>query len=207
MSCLRGHRRRLRQRLYRSVMPVATSLTAVFALAQPVVAQTEPALARGARLRVVIPAVDGQPERYVPGALVRLAGDTVVLLTGWGPAGPDTLVYALAEGGGRRLERVAGSYGHGGTGAALGAVFGALVGGVVASVTWQPCTQQGPFACLLYPSRGVRTAAGVVRGAAGGALVGLVIGRAVRTETWEPLRTAGVRLGIAPRAVGISLAL
>jgi len=200
---------RLRQRLHRSVISVATTLTTVFALAQSLVAQTDSTLARGARVRVVIPALDGQSVRYVPGALVRLAGDTVVVLTGWGRERPDTLVYALGEGGGRRLERLTGSHGHRGTGVALGTAFGALAGGVIGVVTWRPCTPPGSDACFfpgLYSSREMQTAEGVLLGALGGALAGLVIGGVVRTETWEPLRTSGIRVGIAPGAVRISLA-
>lgn len=210
MFSLIGNLSGLRQRLHRSVIPVATTLTTLFALAQPLVAQTESSLATGARVRVVIPAVDGQSKRYVPGELVRLAGDTVVLLTGWGTVGPDTLVYALGEGGGRRLERLTGRHGHRGTGVALGTAFGALAGGLIGAATWRPCTPQGSDACLFSTlisnsSREMQAAEGVLLGALGGALAGLVIGAVVRTETWEPLRTSGIRLGIAPGAVRISL--
>ena len=198
-----------RQRLHRSVISVATTLTTVFALAQSLVAQTDSTLARGARVRVVIPALDGQSVRYVPGALVRLVGDTVVILTGWRTVGADTLVYVLGEGGGWRLERLTGSHGHRGTGVALGTAFGALAGGLIGVATWRPCAPQGSDACFfsgIYSSREMQTAGGVFLGAVGGALAGLVIGAVVRTETWEPLRTSGIRLGIAPGAVRIRLA-
>ena len=191
-NCLAG----LAQAVLRSVVQVATSLSVIFALAQSAAAQTEPRLAEGARVRVVIPAAHGQSQRHVTGTLVRLTGDTVVIRPGG--------VIALNEG--RRLKRFVGSRDHGRKGAAYGAGIGALMGAVIGAVTWQPCTQTGWFACFMYPSQGMQVAGGAILGAAGGALVGFLIGRSIRTDAWRPVHTGGVGLTVAPGAAGISLA-
>jgi hypothetical protein len=203
----------LKRGVHRSAFLVA-SLSLLFALAQPLPAQTDLNLAKGARVRVLIPAGDGQPERYVFGSLVRLEGDSVVIVT-WGPlptagviAGdprsPKTTIIALDRG--KRLEGIVDSRGHGGTGAALGAVLGALVGEEIGRASWRPCTQTGFLACWMYWSKGEQAAGGAILGGAGGALLGFVVGAGIRTETWGPLHTAGVRLAVTPHAVGISLA-
>ena len=182
---------------------VAMILSTLCAFAPAAAAQNAAPLGKGARVRVVIPAADGQPERYVAGSLVRLEGDTVVLASGGlALAG----VQTVALGRGRRLEVLASSHGHGGKGAVLGAAFGALAGVVVGAATWQPCPQQGGFACIVYPSQGTQMAGGAILGAAGGALVGLVIGASIRDARWVPLETAGVRVAVAAGAVGISVA-
>jgi hypothetical protein len=193
---------------------LVTSLSLVFAVPLPLPAQTDPNLAKGAHVRVLIPATAGQPERYVFGSLVRLEADTVVIVT-WGPmptAGvttgdprsPATSIIALDRG--KRLEGIVDSHDHKGTGAALGALLGALVGEEIGRSSWQPCTRTGFLACFMYPSKGEQAAGGAILGGAGAALLGLAIGAGIRTETWGPLHTAGVRLAVTPHAVGISLA-
>ncbi len=149
-------------------------------------------------MRVVIPAVEGQPQRHVTGTLVRLTGDTVEMMPGG--------VFALNEG--RQLEHFVGSRGHGGKGATVGAVLGALTGAVIGAATWQPCTETGFLACFMYPSQEVQAAGGggAALGALGGALVGFVIGKTVRSESWRSVRAASIRLTVTPTAAGISLA-
>jgi hypothetical protein len=202
----------LKRGVHRSAFLVA-SLSPLFALAQPLPAQTEPTPTKGARVRVLIPASDTLPERYVFGSLVRLEGDTAVIVP-WGPlptAGvttgdprsPKTSIIALD--GGKRLEWIVDSHGHGGTGAALGALLGALVGEEIGRASWQPCTQTGFLTCWMHLSKGEQAAGSAFLGGAGGALLGLAVGAGIRTETWGPLRTAGVRLAVTPHAVGISL--
>jgi hypothetical protein len=146
-------------------------------------------------VRVVIPAADGQSQRYVTGTLVQLTADTVVIAPGGAvPLNEDW-----------RLEQSVGSRGHGGKGAALGAVIGAMTGAVIGAVTWQPCTETGWFACFMHPSQEAQVAGVAVLGGAAGALVGFVIGKSVRTEAWQVVYTGSVRLAVAPGAAGISL--
>ena len=196
MSCLNNCRAGFTQAVLRSVVQVAMSLSVLCALAQSAAGQTETRLAKGARVRVVIPAADGQSQWHVTGTLVRLTGDTVVIMPGG--------VVILNEG--RRLERFVRSRGHGGKGAAFGAVIGALTGAVIGAETWQPCTQTGWFACFMYPSQEVQAAGGAILGAAGGALVGFAIGSSIRTAMWRAVHTRRVRLTVAPGGAGISLA-
>ncbi len=196
MSCMNNCRAGLAKAVLRSVVQLATSLSLLCAMAQSAAAQTEPRVAEGARVRVVIPAADGQSQRRVTGTLVRLTGDTVVMMPGG--------VVALNEG--RRLERLVWSRDQGGKGAVIGAVIGAFTGAVIGAVTWEPCTETGWFACFMYPSQELQAAGGAILGAAGGALVGSMIGRLIRTETWRPLHAGSVSLTVAPRAAGISLA-
>lgn len=178
---------------------VAALLAALCAFAPVAVAQAVPPLAKGARVRVVTPAADGQPARHIIGSLVRLQGDTVVIAA-------DSLVSSVVLDGGRRLEVSTGSYRNAGKGAALGVVFGALTGGAIGAVTWEPCTD--PISVIFFcfgHARMVQAAAGAVLGVAGGALVGLVIGASIRTETWAPQQTTGVRVAVTPRGVGLSV--
>ena len=106
---------------------VTMILSVLYGFAPVAAAQKAAPLGKGARVRVVIPVADGQPERYVAGSLVRLEGDTVVLASG---------ALALA---------------------------------------------------------GVQT-------------VALLIGASIRDARWVPLETAGVRVAVTARAVGISVA-
>ena len=191
-NCLAG----LAQAVLRSVVQVATSLSVIFALAQSAAAQTEPPLANGARVRVVIPAADGQSQRYVTGTLVRLTGDTVVIRPGG--------VVALNDG--RRLEQFVGTRHHSGSGAVLGAILGTFTGFVIGAATWQPCTQTGFLSCLVHLSKGERQIIYGLLGAAGGIAVGSVIGSLIRTDAWRSVHTGGIRLTVAPAAAGISLA-
>src|SRR6266849_5912470 len=172
------------------------SLGILWTLLPIAAAQTAPPLGTGTRVRIVIPARDSQPERYITGSLVRLAGDTVVVAPGGlGLAWARTV--ALDDG--RRLEVVASSHGHGGKGAALGALIGGVTVGFVAGVTSHPCSGFCPV------DKGTEALGGAFVGAAGGAIVGMLIGSSLRDETWVPVRTAGVRVALVPRGVGISL--
>jgi len=159
-------------------------------------AQTAPALTKGIRVRVVMPAADSQPERFVTGSLLRLERDTVVLWTG------DT-TQTIALNGDRRLEALARGNGHAGVGAGIGAVVGALAGGVIGAATYPKC--EG-WDCIGDPGPVAGWAAGAFVGAGGGALVGLVIGSAIPSETWVPVQTADVHVTMAHGAVGINLA-
>lgn len=198
--------------LHRTVKPLILSLSAACWSIAPAVGQAQRPPAVGARVRVVLPAGGGQAQRHVYGRLFRLGGggggggeDSVLILTGDFGARQDTLAFALSEGG-PRLERAVAGRGHGGTGAILGGLVGAVAGGAIAAASYRPCTQQGLFACLMYPSEQAQTAAGAVLGGAGGALVGLLIGSSIRSETWAPVRGAGVHLMIAPGSMGLSVA-
>ena len=91
---------------------------------------------------------------------------------------------------------------HAGKGAAVGAVAGIVTGGLVAAFTWTPCSG---WACLMHPDMGTATVLGAVAGLLGGVAIGTIVGAADRGE-WEPVRTAGLQVTVAPRAVGVSLA-
>ena len=191
--------------LRHAVKALVTTLSAVCALITPVAGQTEPPPAVGARVRVVLPAVDGHAERYIFGRLFRLGGDSVLLLTGAFGARQDTLAFALSESG-PRLERPVAGRSHGRGGAALGAVVGALTGAAIGSAAYRPCTQPGFFACIAYPSQSEETAAYAVLGGVGGALVGLMVGSFIRSETWVPVSDVSAHIMLAPGVVGIRLA-
>lgn len=180
----------------------AVTLAVFCTLPDVAAAQTAPAIARGARVRIVIPAEPGQPERHIVGNLVRLEYDTAVIAS---PGLPLTGARSVAIDGGRRLEVLTGSRGRGGRGAAVGGVVGGVAGALVGGFTWEPCEGEGFFDCLMYPTQGSQVMGGAVLGVAAGALVGLVIGSSIRTETWAPLRTAGVRIAVTPRTAGLSL--
>ncbi len=194
----------LLQMLRRTAMRLAVTLSAVCTLVQVAAAQTEPVLIKGTRVRVLIPASDSQPEQLITGSLLRLEADTVVIWTGGSMASPETKSIALARG--RRLEVPAKGRGRGKAGAGLGAVLGTLTGAAIGYATWRPCTEQGWLSCITYPSQGEQAAGYAMMGTAGGALLGLVIGSSIRSETWAQVSTAGVRVAVAPGAVGISLA-
>ena len=93
-------------------------------------AQSVLGLSKGQRVRIMMPAVAGQRERYITGNLIRLERDTVVVVTDSREV-PETLSIAIGEGRGRRLEVGGVRRAHGGKGAALGAVLGILAGGMV----------------------------------------------------------------------------
>jgi hypothetical protein len=184
---------------------VVMGLIAAGTPAAPAAAQGDSLPAIGSRIRVVFPAANGQPDRYVVGRFVRLVGDSVVLLKGEGglAAREDTATFSL---GGRHVERQVASRGHGGTGAALGSVLGAIAGGAVGAASWKPCHQTGLFACMWYPSQSGQTTAGAVVGALGGALLGWMVGTSIRESIWAPVRNAGMHLTLTPRGIGIGIA-
>lgn len=162
-------------------------------------AQTASPLAKGARVRVVTLGTDGRPARRITGDLVQLQGDTLIIADG-------DHAFPVVLDGERRLEVRTGSRGNGKEGAALGALVGGLTGAVIGAATWEPCTETGWFACFLHPSQDVQAGAGALLGVAGGAVIGLLVGAANRTETWAPRQTAGVRVAVSTRAVGVELA-
>jgi len=188
------------RRASRTTIKLVSGLAVLCGIVPVAAAQSALPLSKGTRVRVVIPAIGAQPERQISGTMVRLQNDTVVIWTG-AIARPESVSLALETG--RRLEALA-SHGHGGKGAAVGALMGALTGAFVGAATWQACTG-GALACIASPTQGEEAAGAAIVGAAGGALLGLVIGTSVRTETWVPVQTAGVRVAVIPRGLGISL--
>ena len=143
-------------------------------------AQTAPLLTKGASVRVVIPAAEGRPARYVSGSLVRLDNDTIVLNVAPSLALPELVRYGLNDGL-QVEERVTGP-GHGGTGAAVGALVGVVAGAAIGAGTWKPCTGFCPG-----DSPGTAAAGGVLIGGVGGAILGWAIGSSIRSATWKPV--------------------
>jgi len=96
------------------------------ALAPALDAQTEPEPAKGSRVRIVMLTPFGGSNRYVPGALVRLGGDTMILAVG--TALKDTAVYQLGPNSPWRLERLVNRRGHPWEGVLLGTLAGVAAG-------------------------------------------------------------------------------
>jgi len=189
----------------RRAMRVARVLVSLCALSRVAAAQTAPPpLAKGARVRVVVPAGTGQPERTVSGGLIRLQGDTVVIRADRSGA-PESIVLN----GERRLEAGVMGHRHAVQGVAVGAGLGALTGAGIAAATWRPeppgvCRQS---LCIdLFPSRGYAALFGAAIGVVGGAVVGLIVGISTRDVQWVRVETAGISIAVTPRGVGLSAA-
>lgn len=189
------------------MLPSAIQLVIGFAAlrggASVAAAQTSPPVRTGTEVRVFIPAPAAAPERQITGRLVRLQNDTVVIWTRWGLALPDSVRVVLD--GGYRLEALAASHGHGGTGAAIGAIVGAFTGAAVGRSSWRPCTPRGLFGCIMYPTQGEQIWMDAMLGSFGGALLGLGIGSLIRSETWVPVHRAGIGVAIEPRGLSVRL--
>lgn len=158
---------------------------------------SEPALAKGMPVRVVVPATNGQPETRISGTLFRLQGDTVTI--GVGQSGASR---SIALNGGWRLEAVARGASHGGAGAAVGAIAGALAGAGIAVATWHRCSG---LECIGYFSTTQQALIGAGIGVPCGALLGFILGRAIRTEEWVPVETAGVRIALGLGGLSASI--
>jgi hypothetical protein len=177
------------------------------ALAQVAAAQTAAPLAKGTRVRVVVPAEGGQPERTVSGGLLSLQGDTASIWPDDSQGLPALAPEKHVLSGGRRLEVVAGTRGHAGDGFLLGTGIGALSGALIGFATFEPCVSTGFLSCMMAPqSRTAAAGMGAALGGVGGALLGLVFGAFNRTENWVPVRTAGVHVALTPRGIGLSMA-
>jgi len=154
---------------------------------------------RNERVRVVFPATATQPQRHVVGHLQRHTGDTVIIARG-------LVLDTVALSGGRQLQTVVGSHGHGWRGAGYGFLAGSVVGGIIGSATWTPCTDTGFLACMMYPSQGEQTVGGAILGGLLGGLIGGAIGAGTRTEVWGTVPLAGARVSITASGVGVHLA-
>ena len=151
---------------------------------------------RNDRVRIVFPATAAQPQRFVAGYLQRLTSDTVILARGM-------VLDTVTLNGGRQLQAVVGSRGHTWTGVGLGALSGGIVGGVIGASTWQPCTDTGFLACLMYPSQGAQMAGAAVLGGLLGGLVGGAIGAGTHTDEWGTVPIAGMRVSLRPNGIGL----
>lgn len=177
---------------------VVFGLSAFSAIQQPLRGQEAGPIVVGTRVRVVIPDSNGTSTQQIPGTLVRLVGDTAVLLSG-GFSRPESLKVALENG--RQLEVMLASHGHGAAGAAVGALVGGVTGAIVGGARSSSCTG------LCQIGQDSQTAGAVFLGAAGGALLGLVIGSSIRSEIWVPVKTSGVRVGLLPRGLGVRIGI
>jgi hypothetical protein len=175
-------------------MTARAGLLAMCLVVQALQAQTDTTLAKGARVRVAIP-TSAQSTRYVTGSLVRLRGDTVALTPTQSPS--DTVIYHLGVASGMQLERAMGSRGHTVEGLFVGALLGGVVGGVAGHASNANCKSW----CFEDLAVGV----GVGIGAAGGGLLGGLVGHGTRSEKWVSVHTAGLRIALAPRRVGVSV--
>lgn len=181
--------------------PAVIGLSALSAIWLPMQGQAASPIAAGTQIRVVIPDSNGSSVRHLRGSLLRLDGDTALVLIGGytGVSRPESLKVALENG--RRLELLQESHSYGRAGAALGALIGGVTGDIVGSNT-PGC--KGGLSCIgtLPPAF-----AGALLGSAGGALLGLVIGSSIRSETWVPVETSHVRVGLMPQGLGVRIAL
>ena len=171
---------------------VSATALALSALTQPLGAQTEPVLVKGARVRVVMPASETAQQERVTGTLLRLRGDTAVLSTS--ATRSDTAVFLLGDPAGRRLERSVASHNHETAGFLIGAILGGIVGG-----------ELGFDASKNVERNLVSVPLGVLGGGAAGGLIGWAIGSSMRTDAWTPVHTAGVRIALAPRGIGVGV--
>ena len=185
----------------RRAMRVARVLVSLCALSRVAAAQTAPPpLAKGARVRVVVPAGTGQPERTVSGGLIRLQGDTVVIRADRSGA-PESIVLN----GERRLEAGVMGRRHALEGTALGVGLGALVGAGIAVATWKPHECTG-LVCLWPQDRKEAALYGAVIGVVPWAVLGLIVGIWTRDVRWVRVETTGIRIAVAPRGVGLGVA-
>jgi len=185
----------------RRAMRVARVLVSLCALSRVAAAQTAPPpLAKGARVRVVVPAGTGQPERTVSGGLIRLQGDTVVIRADRSGA-PESIVLN----GERPLEAGVMGRRHALEGTALGVGLGALVGAGIAVATWKPHECTG-LVCLWPQDRKEAALYGAVIGVVPWAVLGLIVGIWTRDVRWVRVETTGIRIAVAPRGVGLGVA-
>jgi hypothetical protein len=187
---------------WRRATHVVQSVLGLGLVCHAAAAQTSaPRLAKGGGVRVVIPAGAGQPERIVGGSLMTLDSNAVIIRADRTGA-PESFVLD----GGRRLE-VAVTVGpsHPLQGLAIGAGVGALAGAAIGAATWTPRECTG-FVCLYPQDRKEAALYGVVIGGVPGAVLGLFVGLATRDVRWVPAETAGIRIAVAPRGVGLAIA-
>jgi hypothetical protein len=158
------------------------------------VAQQEPPVAPGDRVRVTAPTIDRRP---LVGTLIALDVDTCALQVE-GRADPLALPLASVI-----MLEVSDQK----SGIIIGAVVGGLVGGIAGAVaTYASCIMK----CSPEEARddALRRGAG---GAVVGAGIGALLGSAIKTDRWEVVPLDRIRLSLTPHgrrklAVSVSVA-
>lgn len=161
---------------------------AVLILVPPRQAPAQAAPAPAGRVRVM-DAAHSAP--LAIGELVRVAGDTVVIVSA------DRTSTALVLAQGRQLEVSAGVHGRTITGIGVGLLVGAALGAAIGYASYQEpdCAQSG-FCIDFGP--GMSAAAGAALFSLPGMLIGGIAGSKSRHETWRPLDHRTVHVRVAP---------
>jgi hypothetical protein len=162
-------------------------LTAVAVLAPPItlVAQQEPPVERGDRVRVTVPSMS--PE-VLDGTLLELSERLCVLRV------EDRFVpLTLPLDSVKKLELHRGQKSKAGLGAGLGFLTGAVVGGVLGSYWGQESCGWMEIPCIKKPEA---TALGAIGFGLAGAGIGALIGSRITVDRWEEVTLQRVRVGI-----------
>lgn len=163
-------------------------------------AQTEPPLARGARVRVKTLTEAGVLDRGFDGNLERISGDTLIVHPRWGSsqtflAAPENLLFVFT---GRHSAALQGTV--------IGGTAGLIVGGLVGAFAGEVCTGSD---ALCTGRRPIAVKAGVLLGTTG-AVTGLLIGIFASYEKWTLSRAywgvhPAVSIGAGQLSCGFSL--
>lgn len=176
-------------------------LAALGGPALPLVAQPQPAVAVGSKVRLRIPAGNG---RFLPrfdGTVVAVSGDTLTLRPKQGggsriytPSNEDQLLVVTSQ-----RSAV-------GRGAVIGTLTGVLAAGIVLTLQGPACTGSGVL-CFIRRDTSLRNA--IVLGGAG-AMIGGVIGalspQKTWTRAWMPPVEPVLSMGAAGLGMGVSVA-
>jgi hypothetical protein len=176
-------------------------LAALGGPALPLVAQPQPTVAVGSKVRLRIPAANG---RFLPrfdGTVVGVSGDTLTLRPKQGggsriytPSYEDQLLVVTAQ-----RSAV-------GRGVVIGALTGVLTAGIVLTLKGPACTGNGVL-CFIRRDTNLRNA--VVLGSAG-ALIGAAIGalspQKTWTRAWMPPAQPVLSMGGGGLGMGMSVA-
>jgi hypothetical protein len=168
---------------------ISATTIALGALTHPLYAQSDPVLATGARVRIVIPATATQDARRIQGDMLRLSGDSITLSRG---VGSDARISTHLLGGpaGDQLEQLVVNRSYRWIGVLLGAAAGAFAGArLIESVD---CND---YACGRQVTVEMFST-----------LIGGVIGGKIATSRrWLPVSITGVQIVIAPRGIGVGV--
>ncbi|NIN73076.1 MAG: hypothetical protein GTO46_14345 [Gemmatimonadetes bacterium] len=173
-------------------------LLTILTLAAPttLIAQQEPPVQAGDRVRVTAPTID--PDMLV-GTLVSLRADTCVLKVDdlWLPlALPRTSVTKLEVQRGRKSKA--------GLGAGVGFVTGAVIGGLLGSYWGQESCGWMEIPCIKKPAATVLGALGFGLAGAG---IGALVGSRIRVDRWEEVPLDQLRITLLPQRRGLSVGL
>ena len=156
-------------------------------------AQQEPPIPRGDRVRVSAPTIDSDP--FI-GTVVSMDADTLVLdLAGRNASLPVPVASVTS------LDVSQGTTSRVISGVLIGGVIGLVVGTVVASTKQnEACGDyEGSWFCM---SPWILAGIG---GPAAGALLGAGIGSQIKVERWETVPLDRIRIGLTPRGGGLEV--